>query len=362
MKTTIIHDWLFHRRGGEACWEEIRALHPDAALKAFFADARHWPAAWRGLRVETSGLNAFPGSVRLYRWLLPFYPFAARSLAVTGSDLTISISHCAAKNVPVRGGRHLCYCLTPARYLFDLRGEYLTSLPALSRPLADAILDRLAAWDVAGSRGVDRFVAISRTVADRIRALYGRDAAVVYPPVDTELFTPGNGERSDYYLSVTALVPYKRVDLALAACAELGRKLIVVGDGPMAARWLVNRVANVEWVPYAEPERLRALYRGCRALLFPPREDFGIAPVEALACGRPVIAFNAGGASETVRDGETGVLFGAQTVAAVREAIRRFESLTLAAADCRAAALPYGRERFRREFSAQVEQVMANGK
>lgn len=359
MRLAIAHDWLFHRRGGEVCWEEIRALYPGAELLALFAREKHWPAAWRGTRVATSWLNMLPGVARSYRALLPFYPLALRGLR-SEAGLTISISHCAIKNIPVTG-RHVCYCLTPARYFYDLRDEYLATLPAPVRPLANGILDRLAAWDREGSRGVTAFIAISQAVAQRIQRCYGRAAEVIYPPVDTEYFTPSGQSPDDFYLAASALVPYKRLDLVIAACRAAGRKLVVIGDGPCARQWLREVPPGMTWHRQVSGEQLRDYYRRCRALIFPAREDFGIIPVEVMACGRPVIALAEGGAAETVRDGSSGLFFREQSAAAITGAMAEFEKRDWPADACRAAALPFARERFQREFRAAVERVAAGG-
>lgn len=354
MRVALAHDWVFHRRGGEVVWEEVRTLLPDAELLALFADERNWPDEWRGTRLRTSALNRLPGVRHYYRALLPLLPLALRGLR-SEADLTVSISHCAIKNLPVTG-RHLCYCLTPARYLYDLRADYLASLPAWTRPVADSILDRLAAWDRVGAARVTRFAAISRTVAERIRDCYGRAADIIYPPVDTEYFTPG-GSPGDYYLAASALVPYKRLDLAVAACRHLRRKLVVVGDGPCARHWLDTAGSDVVWHRQVSRTQLRELYRGCRALLFPAHEDFGIIPVEAMACGRPVIALAQGGAAETVRHGESGLLCAEQNVAAFAAALAESEQRTWDPAACRAAALPFATARFRAAFAALLQEM-----
>ncbi len=354
MRLALAHDWVFHRRGGEVVWEEVRALLPDAELLALFADDRNWPAAWRGTRIRTSVLNDLPGSRHYYRALLPFFPLALRGLR-SDADLTVSISHCAIKNLPVTG-RHLCYCLTPARYFYDLRAEYLASLPVWMRSVTDSILDRLAAWDRDGAVRVTRFAAISRTVAARIRSCYGRDADVIYPPVDTDYFTPEGGA-GDYYLAASALVPYKRLDLAIAACRQVRRKLVVVGDGPCARQWLAEAGSDVVWHRQVTRAELRDLYRGCRALLFPAHEDFGIIPVEVMACGRPVIALDRGGAAETVRPGESGLLCAEQNAAAFAAALTESEQRTWDPAACRAAALPFATARFRAAFTALLGEM-----
>jgi glycosyltransferase involved in cell wall biosynthesis len=273
-----------------------------------------------------------------------------------------------AKNVRVGPEqRHVCYCLTPMRYAWDLRDQYLASIDASSgtrRWLADSLLDRLRAWDRKASGRVDRFIAISRYVADRIERAYGRTADVIYPPVDVEYFQPPAVQTArDYYLTASHWVPYKRIDAIVTAFRSLAdRRLIVAGDGPDAARVRGAAGANVEFVGMVERSRLRALMQGARAFLFAAEEDFGIVPLEAQACGTPVIALGRGGALETIRAGSetpTGLFFDEQTPDAIAHAVRSFEreAAGIAAAACRDNALRFSAARFRAEFLQCVTQI-----
>ena len=373
VRVALVHDWLDTWRGGENVLAEIVRIFPEADL---FALVDFLPAAARarlsGKRVTTSFLQRLPGVRHYFRTLLPLFPRAIESLDVSGYDLVISSSHAVAKGVRTAGGQaHVCYCHTPMRYAWDLRDQYLGPLglsSGLSGALANRALNRLRDWDRRVSPRVTHFVANSAFIAQRIARCYDREATVIYPPVDVRFFTPGEGgaepAERDYYLAASRWVPYKRMDLVAAAFRDLpARRLVIAGDGPEAVR--VRRAAgpNVEFVGEVPRERLRDLLRGARAFVFAAEEDFGILPVEAQACGTPVIAYGRGGALETVRDVEngtaTGMFFGEQTAEAIAAAVRAFDQKlpTLRAAECRANAERFAAERFRTEFAAFVDRV-----
>jgi glycosyltransferase involved in cell wall biosynthesis len=375
VKVALVHDWLDTWRGGENVLAEIVRIYPEADL---FALVDFLPTAVRarlsGKRATTSFLQRLPGARWYFRALLPLFPRAIESLDVTGYDLVLSSSHAFAKGVRTAGGQmHICYCHTPMRYAWDLRDQYLGPLglaSGVSGALADRVLNRLRDWDRRVSTRVTHFVANSEFIAQRIARCYGREATVIYPPVDVRFFAPGAGAAEpaarDYYVAASRWVPYKRMDLIAAAFRDLpGRRLVMLGDGPEAAR--VRRAAgpNVEFVGEVPRERLRELLRGARAFVFAAEEDFGILPVEAQACGTPVIAYGRGGALETVREGEagtaTGMFFGAQTAEAIAAAVRAFDQAlpTLRAAQCRANAERFSAERFRAQFEAFVNSVTA---
>jgi len=373
MRVALVHDWLDTWRGGENVLAEIVRIYPDADL---FALVDFLPAAARahlcGKRATTSFLQRLPGVRRYFRTLLPLFPRAIESLDVSGYDLVISSSHAVAKGVRTAGDQlHICYCHTPMRYAWDLRDQYLGAhglASGLSRAVADRVLNRLRDWDRRVSPRVTHFVANSEFVARRIARCYDRKATVIYPPVDVRFFTPGEGVAEpagrEYYFAASRWVPYKRMDLVAAAFRALpGRRLVIAGDGPEAAR--VRRAAGpeVEFVGEVPRERLRELLRGARAFVFAAEEDFGILPVEAQACGTPVIAFGRGGALETVRGGETGtatgMFFDAQTAAAITAAVLAFDAAlpTLRAAPCRTNAEQFAADRFRAEFAAFVNHA-----
>ena len=337
MKIALVHDWLTGMRGGEKCLEILCRRFPSARLYTLLhVPGRVSPAIER-MRITTSFLQRFPGVRRYYRCLLPLMPAAAGRLRIESDvDLVLSFSHAVAKAVRSPPGvPHVCYCFTPMRYAWHRRADYLRG-SGLIRRIAAAVLGRLLLdplrrWDRATADRVTRFVAVSRTVAARIAVCYGRDSRVIYPPVDTRFYTPDDSAREDFYVCVSALVPYKRVDLAIEACNRLRRRLIVIGDGPQRRRLARLAGPTVTLTGWQSGEEIRRQLRRARALLFPANEDFGIVPVEAQACGTPVIAFGAGGATESILPADesmpgTGLFFESQTPESLGRAIERLEA------------------------------------
>ncbi len=344
----LVHDWLTGMRGGEKCLKVLCGILPRADLFTLLHIRGAADPAIEARAPRSSFLQAFPGVGRYYRYLLPLFPLAAEGFDLTAYPLIVSISHCAAKGViPGPGSRHICYCLTPMRYVWDQYPHYFGRGGPRWAP---GILTRLVAhylrlWDVAASDRVDDFVAISRFVAERIRAYYRRDAQVIYPPVEWSDFEALSSPAKDYYLFVSANAPYKRLDIVLDAFRRLDRPLKIAGRAPAGAAERARRVGvrNVDWLGWKTDEELRALYANCRALLFPGTEDFGLVPVEAQASGRPVIAYGKGGALESIRgisveaarrtdrtswpEGQTGIFFQSPTGKALAEAIACFESV-----------------------------------
>lgn len=298
MKVALVHDWLTGMRGGERCLEAFLSIYPEADIFTLL----HIPGATSGAidaRVKcTSFLQRLPRIERYYRALLPLFPRAIRSFDLSGYDLVVSLSHAAAKNVVVpEGTLHLCYCFTPMRYIWDQVEVYFGKLTPLLWP----IIRSLRSWDRRGSKGVDRFIAISDFVAARIRFFYKRTADVVYPPVDTRWITPAaEGSRGEAFLYAGALVPYKRPDLVVRAFREIDAPLWVVGGGPEERKLRALAGPNVTFFGRVSDAELADYMRRCRALIFPGIEDFGIVPVECLAAGRPVIGLYDGALRETV--------------------------------------------------------------
>jgi glycosyltransferase involved in cell wall biosynthesis len=375
MRIALVHDWLDTWRGGENVLAEIVALYPDADL---FALVDFLPDEWRGRlrnkRARTSFLQRLPFARKHFRSFLPLMPRAIEALDLAPYDLVISSSHAVAKGVMTSAAQtHVCYCHSPMRYAWDLREEYLEQAGHDRGPkgaILRLVLDYLQRWDRAASARVDRFVANSAHIRERIARCYGRDATVIYPPVDVDFFTTeatqGAPAARSYYVTASRWVPYKRVDVIVSAFRELpDRRLIVIGDGPEAPRVRAAAGRNVELVGEVPRERLRELLRGARAFLFAAEEDFGILPVEAQACGTPVIAYGKGGSLETVRGlghaAATGAFFAEQVPSAVAAAVRAFDAplRTLLAADCRANAERFAAPRFRAEFAAFVDAALA---
>jgi glycosyltransferase involved in cell wall biosynthesis len=331
-KVALVHDWLTGMRGGERCLEVFAELFPAADLYTLLHVPGSVSPAIESRRIVTSFIQRLPQAERRYRHYLPLFPAAVRAFDLSGYDLVLSSSHAVAKGVRVPAGAlHVCYCFTPMRYVWDLYDDYFGARAGLAARLTmPPVAAWLRRWDRKTAAGVHHFVAISRFVADRIRRAYGREADVIYPPVDVARFRVDEGP-GEFYLVVSALTPYKRVDLAVEACNRLGRRLLVVGSGPEERRLRALAGPTVELLGWRDDAQIAELYARCRALLFPPLEDFGITPLEAMAAGRPVIAFGEGGARETVvglGEGEppTGLFFARQRAEDLTEAIRRFEA------------------------------------
>jgi glycosyltransferase involved in cell wall biosynthesis len=333
MRVALVHDWLTGMRGGERCLEVFGELFPDADLFTLLHVPGSVSPTIERRRIVTSFIQRLPAAAQRYRYYLPLMPAAVGRFDFRGYDLVLSSSHCVAKGArPAPGSLHVCYCFTPMRYVWDRYEDYVgdhASLPA--RLALPALAPALRAWDRAASRRVHHYVAISEHVRARVRRCYGREATVIYPPVDVQRFELADGREGDFYLVVSALVPYKRIDLAVLAAGVLGRRLLIVGSGPEDARLRALAGPTVEFLGWRSDAEIARLYRECRAVLFPGCEDFGIVPLEAMAAGRPVIALAAGGALETIvpLGGEappTGLLFDEQSVEALTAAIRRFET------------------------------------
>jgi len=356
----LSHDWLNGMRGGERCLDLIGQEFPQAELYTLLYRPELISESIRNRPVHTSGLQRIPGFMEHYRWFLPLFPMAIESFRVPdGTDLILSTSHCVAKGLrKPEGAKHLCYCFTPMRYAWSMQEDYFGRNP-LKRAALDLVLSRLRAWDKKASAGVDQFVAISHYVKERIQTFYGREASVVYPPVATEYFTPdGRGDHDGFDLVVSALVPYKRVDLAVQAYSRTGFPLKVAGVGTDMDALRKIAAPTVEFLGRIPDEDIRDLYRRCRFLVFPGKEDFGIVPLEAQACGKPVLAFGEGGLLETVKDGITGVFFSEQTPDALAEAADRAEGIRWNSAAIRAHAEGFSESRFLEGLHAEMDRLM----
>jgi glycosyltransferase involved in cell wall biosynthesis len=358
LRVALVHDWLTGMRGGEKVLEVFCELYPEADIYTLLHVPGTVSPTIERHRVHTSFVQRLPRARRYYRQYLPLFPLAIEQFRLDRYDLVLSSSHCVAKSVITPGrARHLCYCHTPMRYAWEQFDAYFgrQRVGLVQSTLLRPILAGLARWDRATSGRPDAYLTNSRHVASRIRRYYTRDATVVYPPVDTVFYHPDGTAPGDHALVVSALVPYKRIDRAIEACALAGLPLKIVGTGPDEASLRRLARGDVEFLGNRSDEEIRDLYRGAAVVVMPGEEDFGIVPLEAQACGRPVVALGCGGALETVVDGTTGILVQEESAAAMAAALTaatfdRFDPVTI-----RQHAMAFGRERFAAEIRSTIE-------
>jgi glycosyltransferase involved in cell wall biosynthesis len=366
MRVAVVHDWLVAHGGAERVLAAVLECYPQAQV---FTLVDFLPSAERGFlgdrTVRTSFLQHLPLARRHYRHYLPLMPIAIESFDLSGFDLVISSSFCAAKGVLTGPDQaHVSYVHSPMRYAWDLQHQYLREHrleTGLRGFMTRKLLHDLRTWDSRTSNGVDRFISNSHFIARRIWKIYRRESVVIHPPVDTEYFQPAEGERADYYVTASRLVPYKCTRLIIEAFAQLPeRRLVVIGDGPEFARLKAAAPANVQMLGYQPRDVVRHHLQRARAFIFAALEDFGIAPVEAQACGTPVIAYGRGGVTESVIEGRSGVFFPEQTAASLVSAIQQFERREgrFNGAEIRSSAARFGVERFRQQFRACVEEQL----
>lgn len=342
-RVAIVSDPMCQAGGAERVVEALAEAFPDAPIfSPLYCPDRSTPTIES--RVTQSWLSHIPGAHAHAKALLPFYPLALESFNLDHYDVIVSSHHTLAKGILRSGDQvHIVYCHTPMRALWDRPHDELHRAPAPFRPLLRLIMLALRAWDASTVSRVDTFLANSDTTRNRIEKHYRRSSTILHPPIDVDAFTPDYREPDDYYLVASRHVPYKRIDLAIDACEKIHRRLIVVGDNTDA----LARASNVvTFYGKVSDAKLLDLMRGARALLFPQREDFGMTPLEVNACGRPVIAYGAGGALETVHDGVTGILFDRQSVEGLAAAIERFESLSFDPHELRRHAEAFSKARF----------------
>ena len=363
MRVALVHDWLTGMRGGERVLEALVGLFPAADIFTLVHVPGSVVPAIEARPIRTSFIQRLPGAPRRFRQYLPLFPLAVRRFDLRGYDLVLATSHCVAVGArPPAGAAHVVYCFTPMRYAWTFEGAYVGRVPPLARGPLRVALAALRRWDRAAGRRAGHLGCISRHVAARIRRVWGREARVVYPPVRTTFFRPVEpGAVGDAYLCVSALTPYKRVDVAVDACTRLGRRLDVIGTGPDLPRLRRRAGPTVRFLGWQPDEAVRQAVARCRAFLFPGEEEFGIAPLEAMAAGRPVIAYGRGALAETVVDGVTGLFFREQTPAALTDALDRGEVTGWSAEKIRAHALRFGEEAFRAEMTALVEAALGAG-
>lgn len=373
MKIAMIHDWLVTYAGAERVLEEMLRCFPEADI---YSVVDYIPEGQRDFimnkEVKTSFIENLPLAKSKYRQYLPLMPIAVEQFDLSSYDLIISSSHAVAKGVLTGPDQlHICMCYSPIRYAWDLQHQYLREAgmqSGLKGWVAKWILHRIRLWDLRTANGVDDFIAISRFIGRRIHKVYRRDSTVIYPPVYVNRYTLHEA-KEDYYITASRMVPYKRIDLIVEAFTSMPeRKLVVIGDGPDYKKIMVKAGPNIQLLGYQSDEILREYLQRARAFVFAAEEDFGIAPLEAQACGTPVIAFGKGGALETIisdvnleNGGQlTGVFFGEQTKESLCAAVKEFESriTEFLPSACRENAIRFSPERFRSEFSSFVQQAI----
>ncbi len=363
MKVAIVHYWLINMRGGEKVLEALCELFPEADIYTHVYDPALISDKINQHSITTTFIQKLPFATKAYQKYLPLMPLALEQLDLTDYDLVISSESGPAKGVITSPDAiHVCYCHTPMRYLWDMYPAYQKELGWLMKGVFSLIAHYLRAWDCTSAARVDYFLANSDYVRKRIKKFYRRDAQVIHPPVDVQAFAASAQPREDFYLVVSELVSYKRVDLAVEACHQLNRRLVVIGSGEQYKKMAAlagNRITLLGRQPF---DVIKDHYASCRALIFPGQEDFGMVPVEAMASGAPVIAFGRGGATETVKDGVTGVFFDQLTVASLVEAIQQFEKKTseFSVGEIMAHAAQFDTAIFNTKFLAVVEKCLAS--
>lgn len=365
-RVVLVHDWLTGMRGGEKCLEVLCRRWPKAPLFTLLRKPGSVSQTIEDRDIRASWLQLLPRVHRYYRYLLPVMPAMAAGWRIPACDLLVSMSHCVAKSaVPPAGVPHVCYCFTPMRYAWHMREAYFERERGLKARMVERLLAWLRDWDRRTAERVTHFIAISKTVQDRIRECYDRPSAVIYPPVDTEYYCQAPLPREDYYLAISAFAPYKRLDLAIEACNRLRRPLVVIGTGQDERRLKALAGPTVRFLGWQPDEVLRDHLRRCKALLFPGEEDFGIVPVEAQACGAPVIAFERGGAVETVLAPSgarepTGMFFAEQTPECLATTLESFErqSAAFSPAAARRNALRFTAQKFADDLFTYLDGVL----
>lgn len=371
MRVAIVHDWLTGMRGGEKCLEVFCELFPKADIFTLLYDSSSVSSVISGMPIKTSFIQYLPAAIKKYRNYLPLFPAAVESFNLSGYDFVLSSSHCVAKGAKKpKKSFHLCYCYTPMRYVWSFFEQYFGSYPFFKRKIVGYITENLKNWDLKTLYRVDEFVAISKTIQKRINDIYKRTSCVVYPPVDVEKFALNNSiEREDFYLCISALVPYKRIDIIIDAfnkCPD--KKIFIVGDGnlrkELERKILKQNIKLLGWVADSE---LIALYQRAKAFIYAAEEDFGISPLEAQATGAPVIAYGAGGVSETIvpltdtrKGNPTGIFFYKQVSEALIEAINEFEKNVneFDPIRTRSNAVQFSRDNFKNNFKSLVAQII----
>lgn len=354
MKVALVHDWLVNKRGAEHILECLCEMYPEADIFTLVYDPDKTFESFRHRVVETSFIQRLPFARSHFRIYLALFPKAIESFDLKGYDLIVSISHCVAKGAKVgKGARHISYCLTPMRYIWVYQDEYFGAFKNILSPL----VNYLKRWDRDRAADVDLFLAISNHIKNRIRRCYEKDSRIIYPPVDTSYFANGSPQsKESYYLIVSELVPYKRVELAIEAFNELGLPLVIIGGGPCKKRLVKLAKKNITFLDWQPIDKLKVYYSRAKALVLPQKEDFGLAAVEAQAAGCPVIAYRKGGALDSVIENRTGVFFNDKSKASLLDAVRRAERMHFEHNEIVENARRFDKEMFKQRFKECVDK------
>jgi glycosyltransferase involved in cell wall biosynthesis len=347
-------------RGGEKVLEVLCQLYPDATIFTLLHKKGSVSHLIERMEIKTSFIQKFPFAASKYRYYLPFFPTAIELFNLEEFDIIISSSHCVAKGAIIpQNSLHICYCHTPMRYAWNMYYEYFNKqqVGLISRITIPFFINYLRIWDIVSSNRVDYFIANSKNVSQRIKKFYNRSSVVIHPPIDTDFFQPGILKK-DFFLIVSALAPYKKISLAIETFNQLKAPLKVVGIGSEFRRLKKMAKSNIEFLGWVSNEELLELYQQCRAFIFPGEEDFGICPLEAQACGKPVVAFARGGILETIIDGKTGVFFHKPTVDALTQAIDKVEKISFNKESIRQNALRFSKEKFKQKICEYIKECL----
>jgi glycosyltransferase involved in cell wall biosynthesis len=348
MKVAIVHEWLLGMTGSEKVVEALCELFPQATLFCLIYNKKNLSETINKMKIKPSFVQYLPFAMTKYRYYLPLFPYAIEQFDLRDYDLVISSNHCVAKGVITKPKTlHICYCHTPMRYGWEFYFEYFGNSKLNS--IISFFMNYIRIWDVVSSNRVDYFIANSRAVAARINKHYRREATLIYPPIDTSIYRPDSKDEN-FFLIVSRLVPYKRIDIAIKAFNELKLPLIIIGDGPELKKLKKMANSNIEFKGKQDTKIISKFYAQCKALVFPGEEDFGMVPIEAQAAGRPVIAYKAGGALETIIDGITGIFFEEQTHESLIQAIRKFETIKFDKEKIRTHALKFDKAIFKEKM------------
>ena len=354
MKIAIVHDWLTNMGGAEQVVINFNQIYKDAPIYTTFYNPNNLDSKLRDLDVRTSFLQK-DKMVTNHKKYFPLMPLAFKKFDLGKYDVVLSSSSCCAKGVKAKNGIHICYCHTPMRYAWGKKEDYVKNMNIIKKTMVNCLLFLMRKWDKKSSKRVDYFIANSSEVQKRIKKCYNRESVVINPPVRCNLFNISDID-GDYYFIVSRLVPYKRFDLAVKACSELGKKLVIIGDGTEKEDLMKMSNGNVIFMGKQPDDVVKKYMSECKALLFPGEEDFGITPVEAMACGRPVICYGKGGVLDTVIDGKTGVYFEEQTVESLKKAILKFEKMKFDKKEIRKRELEFDEPVFQQKIKEYVEE------